>query len=181
MIRYPLVVLLLIVTQLLYADFPEDSVYLLESEWQTQDSNNIYLSYLAGKKLILSMTYTSCQHTCPTIVSNMQAIENNLAEADRDNVSFVLVSLMPQSDTPEVLKTYANKRGLKGWTLLSGHEDDVRMLAMVLDIKYKAVANNEIAHSNLITILDDQGRIVRQINGAESNPSLMAGHLLHQN
>ena len=181
MIRYPLVVLLLIVTQLLYADFPEDSVYLLESEWQTQDSNNIYLSYLAGKKLILSMTYTSCQHTCPTIVSNMQAIENNLSEADRDNVSFVLVSLMPQSDTPEVLKTYANKRGLKGWTLLSGHEDDVRMLAMVLDIKYKAVANNEIAHSNLITILDDQGRIVRQINGAESNPSLMAGHLLHQN
>ena len=181
MIRYPLVVLLLIVTQLLYADFPEDSVYLLEREWQTQDSNNIYLSYLAGKKLILSMTYTSCQHTCPTIVSNMQAIENNLSEADRDNVSFVLVSLMPQSDTPEVLKTYANKRGLKGWTLLSGHEDDVRMLAMVLDIKYKAVANNEIAHSNLITILDDQGRIVRQINGAESNPSLMAGHLLHQN
>ena len=181
MIRYPLVVLLLIVTQLLYADFPEDSVYLLESEWQTQDSNNIYLSYLAGKKLILSMTYTSCQHTCPTIVSNMQAIENNLSEADRDNVSFVLVSLMPQSDTPEVLKTYANKRGLKGWTLLSGHDDDVRMLAMVLDIKYKAVANNEIAHSNLITILDDQGRILRQINGADSNQSLMAGHLLHQN
>lgn len=181
MIRYPLVVLLLIVTQLLYADFPEDSVYLLESEWQTQDSNNIYLSDLAGKKLILSMTYTSCQHTCPTIVSNMQAIENNLSEADRDNVSFVLVSLMPQSDTPEVLKTYANKRGLKGWTLLSGHDDDVRMLAMVLDIKYKAVANNEIAHSNLITILDDQGRILRQINGADSNQSLMAGHLLHQN
>lgn len=181
MIRYPLVVLLLIVTQLLYADYPEDSVYLLESEWQTQDSKNIYLSDLAGKKLVLSMTYTSCQHTCPTIVSNMQAIENNLSEADRDNVSFVLVSLMPQSDTPEVLKTYANKRGLKGWTLLSGHDDDVRMLAMVLDIKYKAVANNEIAHSNLITILDDQGRILRQINGADSKQSLMAGHLLHQN
>ena len=180
-IRYSVAVLLLIIAQLLHADFPGDSIYLLQSEWRTQDAEKIYLSDLAGKKLVLSMTYTSCQHTCPTIVSNMQAIENNLAETDRDNVRFVLVSLMPQSDTPEVLKTYANKRGLKGWTLLSGHEDDVRMLAMVLDIKYKAVANNEIAHSNLITILDDQGRIVRQINGAESNPSLMAGHLLHQN
>ena len=179
MIRYLVAAILLISSQLLQADYPGDSVFLLESEWHTQDSKKVYLRDLAGKKLVLSMTYTSCQHTCPTIVSNMQAIEKTLSKADRDRVRFVLVSLMPQSDTPEVLKIYANKRGLKGWTLLSGNDDDVRMLAMVLDVKYKAVGDNEIAHSNLITILDDQGRIEQQITGTDSNPNLMAEHLLH--
>jgi len=177
MIRYLVAVLLLISSQLLQADYPGDSVFLLESEWHTQDSKKVYLRDLAGKKLVLSMTYTSCQHTCPTIVSNMQAIEKTLSKADRNKVRFVLVSLMPQSDTPEVLKIYANKRGLKDWTLLSGNDDDVRMLAMVLDVKYKAVGENEIAHSNLITILDDQGRIEQQITGTDSNPDLMAEHL----
>jgi len=179
MTRYLVAVLLLIVAQLLHADYPGDSVYLLESEWRTQDSKKVYLRDLAGKKLVLSMTYTSCQHTCPTIVSNMQAIENSLSESDRDTVRFVLVSLMPQSDTPEVLKIYANKRGLKGWTLLSGYDDGVRMLAMVLDVKYKVGGENEISHSNLITILDDQGRIEQQIIGTDSNPDLIAEHLHH--
>ena len=179
MTRYPVAVFLLIVAQLLHADYPGGSVYLLESEWLNQDSKKIYLRDLAGEKLVLSMTYTSCQHTCPTIVSNMQTIEKSLSKTDRDNVRFVLVSLMPQSDTPEVLKIYANKRGLKGWTLLSGHDDDVRMLAMVLDVKYKAVGKDEIAHSNLITILDDRGRIEQQITGTDSTPDFIVEHLHH--
>jgi len=179
MIRYLVAVLLLINSQLLQAEYPGDSVFLLESGWYTQDSKKVYLRDLAGKKLVLAMTYTSCQHTCPTIVSNMQSIEKNLSEADRDKVRFVLVSLMPQSDTPEVLKIYANKRGLKGWTLLSGNDDDVRMLAMVLDVRYKAVGKKEISHSNLITILDDQGRIEQQILGTDSIPDLISEHLHH--
>ena len=177
MTRYPVAVFLLIVAQLLHADYPGDSVYLLESEWLNQDSKKIYLRDLAGKKLVLSMTYTSCQHTCPTIVSNMQAIEKSLSE--NNNVRFVLVSLMPKIDTPEVLKIYANKRDLKGWTLLSGDDDDVRMLAMVLGVKYQAVGKGEIAHSNLITILDDRGRIVQQITGTDSKPDFIAEHLHH--
>lgn len=173
------IVLLLVLSQLLFADYPGDSVFLLESQWLTQDSESIYLRDLGGKKLVLSMTYTSCQHTCPTIVSNMLAIEKRLSTAERDNVRFVLVSLMPQSDTPDVLRSYADKRDLQGWTLLSGNDEDVRTLAMVLNVKYKAVGESEIAHSNLITILDEQGRVQRQITGIGSNPDLVAEHLSH--
>ncbi len=179
MIRWMVSFSLLLAAQLLHADYPGDSIYLLESEWHTQDSKKVHLSDLAGKKLVLSMTYTSCQHTCPTIVSNMQAIEKNLSDKVRGNVRFVLVSLMPQSDTPAVLKRYANKRGLDGWTLLSGNEQDVRLLAMILDVKYKALENGEISHSNLITILDDQGRIEQQIKGTASKIELAAKHLNH--
>ena len=178
--RYCIAVFLLIVAQLLHADYPGDAVYLLKSEWLTQDSKKVYLADLAGEKLVISMTYTSCQHTCPTIVSNMQAIERSLSQNERRNVRFVLVSLIPKSDTPEALKAYSLKRDLKDWTLLSGSDEDVRMLAMVLNVKYKVLSENEISHSNLITILDDQGRIERQITDIHSNIHLFAEHLHHE-
>jgi len=177
MIRLLASVLLIILTQTSYADYPGDSVYLLQAQWHTQDSQKLSLGDFAGKKLVISMTYTSCQHTCPVIVSNMQTIEKTLSASDRDNVRFVLVSLLPRSDTPERLKAYATKRGLNGWTLLSGHEEDVRQLAMVLNVRYKVVGENEVAHSNLITILDEQGRVKKQLTGTESRTELAMQYL----
>jgi protein SCO1/2 len=73
--------------------------------------------------------------------------------------------LMPTTDTPDVLKAYAEKRGLDGWLLLSGNDEDVRTLAMVLDVKYVPAGQTEISHSNLITILDTQGTIEHKIQG----------------
>ena len=162
-------VLVFIFCQPIPADYPENSIYQLNSMWLTQFSQSMALRELAGKKIVLSMTYTSCQHTCPTIVSNMQAIENQLSEAENNEVKFVLVSLMPTTDTPEVLKAYAEKRSLDGWLLLSGNDEDVRTLAMVLDVKYVPAGEAEISHSNLITILDTQGRIGHKIQGASVN------------
>jgi protein SCO1/2 len=72
---------------------------------------------------------------------------------------------MPSTDTPEVLKAYAEKRGLDGWLLLSGNDDDVRTLAMVLDVKYLPAGETEISHSNLITILGTQGSVEHKIQG----------------
>ena len=159
------------------AELPGDSIYQLESQWLTQDSKSIYLREFAGKKIVLSMTYTSCQHTCPTIVSNMQFIEKQLSEHTDDKVIFVLVSLMPETDTPKALKAYAKKRGLGGWILLSGSDDKVRTLAMVLDVKYKKAGEGDIAHSNLITILDAQGKIAHRISGVAENHDVAITYL----
>lgn len=164
-----LFVLMFLLCQPVFAQYPGNSIYQLDSLWLTQDSQSMSLRELAGKKILLSMTYTSCQHTCPTIVSNMQAIENQLSTPERDEVKFVLVSLMPTTDTPDVLKAYAEKRGLDGWLLLSGNDEDVRTLAMVLDVKYVPAGEAEISHSNLITILDTQGRVEHKIQGTSLN------------
>ena len=147
------------------AELPGDSIYQLESQWLTQESKSFALSELAGKKIVLSMTYTSCQHTCPTIVSNMQSIEKELTDKQLDEVIFVLVSLMPDTDTPKALKAYAKKRSLKNWILLSGSNDDVRSLAMALNVKYKSTGDGDIAHSNLITLLGTQGTITHAVAG----------------
>lgn len=145
-------------------DMPEDSIYQLASEWTTQDKESLNIEQLKGKKQVVSLIYTHCMHTCPTIVATMQEVQKSLPGNEQDKVGFVLISLTPDSDTPKVLKSFAQRRKLdpKSWTLLTGSEQDVRSLAMALNIKYKKSDDNEVAHSNLMTVLDEEGRILFQ-------------------
>ncbi|HEY9031011.1 MAG TPA: SCO family protein [Kangiella sp.] len=143
---------------------PDDSIYHLDSEWVTQDEQTINIQSLSGKQQMVSLIYTHCMHTCPTIVATMQNIEKKLPQDVLDNTEFVLVSLTPASDTAKVLKDFAEKRKLNQdrWTLLTGDPQDIRSLAMALNIRYKKSDDNEVAHSNVFTLLDEQGRIVFQ-------------------
>ncbi|MEM0514814.1 SCO family protein [Pseudoalteromonas sp. YIC-827] len=148
----------------LTAELPGDSIYHLNSQWQTQDNQALNLAALQGKKQLVSLIYTHCLHTCPTIVMTMQQVQQSLPAELQNDVGFVLVSLTPDSDTPEMLKSFAERRKLTPdhWTLLTGDSQDVRALAMALNIKYQKSDDNEVAHSNLMTLLDEQGRVVFQ-------------------
>ncbi|WP_223668550.1 SCO family protein [Kangiella shandongensis] len=145
-------------------DMPGDSIYQLGSQWTTQDEESLNIGQLKGKKQVVSLIYTHCMHTCPTIVATMQEVQKSLPKNEQERVGFVLISLTPDSDTPEVLKSFAKRRKLdpKSWTLLTGSEQDVRSLAMALNIKYKKSDDNEVAHSNLMTVLDENGRVLFQ-------------------
>lgn len=166
--------LLLVVSQVNSQNVPEDSIYQLTGTWLDQDGNKLTLSNFRGKKQMLSLIYTHCLHTCPTIVSTMQSIENKLSESEKQNVGLILVSLTPDSDTPEVMREFALSRQLNmhNWSLLTGSAEDVRSLAMVLDVKYQNVKDNEVNHSNLITGLDNEGRIKFQEIGVMSNAAI---------
>lgn len=145
------------------AMIPNDSVYQLPSQWHDQNNNPLQLAQLGGKRQIVSMIYTHCLHTCPTIVATMKAVEDKLTPEQKSDVGFVLISLTPDSDTPAVLKDFAQNRKLSdNWTLLTGDASDVRALSMALNVKYKDTADNEVAHTNLMTVLDGQGRILFQ-------------------
>ena len=151
-----------------WAELPGSSIFHLNSEWKNQNNHPVLLRDFEGKKLVLSMTYTSCQHTCPTIVSNMQALESALSLDQREKVVFILISLSPDVDTPVVLKAYEEKRGLNNWTLLSGSSDDVRALAMTLNVRYKPADNGEVSHSNLINILNPEGSLQHAVSGVSA-------------
>jgi protein SCO1/2 len=82
-------------------------------------------------------------------------------------VRFVLVSLDPARDGAKRLAEYAAQRALdpSRWTLLTGPDADVRDLAATLGVRYRRVTPDDLAHSNLITLLDSEGRIAQQSSG----------------
>jgi protein SCO1 len=140
------------------------SVYALEEErWLDRRGDERALGSLAGRVQVVAMVYTHCHHTCPLIVADMKRLEAELGAAGTD-AGFVLVSLDPERDTPEQLHRFAEGLRLdpERWTLLTGTEGGTRALAALLNVRYRAEAEREIAHTNQLTVLDAEGRIVHQ-------------------
>jgi protein SCO1/2 len=149
-----------------------DSLYQLNSQWTDQNGKSYSLARFQGKPLIVAMIYTSCKDVCPMIILDMQAIEKALPEQAREQTQFALISFDPQRDSPAQLKFFESSHGLnaKHWTLLTGSDDSVRMLAAVLGIRYIKVPSGEFAHSSVITVLDSKGDIQHQQAGLKKDP-----------
>ena len=125
------------------------------------------------------MAYTSCQHTCPILVRGMKQIEKGLTDEARADTEFLLVTLDTERDTVPVMKNYAEHNDLGDhWHLIRSTEANTRMLANTLNIKYQFTDNGDINHSNLLSILDKQGRLVAQeIGVADSGLNPLTDYL----
>ena len=64
----------------------------------------------------------------------------------------------------EIIRVANDEFGVKN-RMLHGEPDDTRELAALLGVKYKEGANGQFAHSNLITVLNQDGEIVHQLVG----------------
>ena len=62
-----------------------------------------------GKLTLYSFTYTNCDEECSQVVDHMKAMRELLAQSEVQDVSYALVtvSLDPERDTPEALRTFA--------------------------------------------------------------------------
>ena len=149
------------------------SVYELPASWRDQAGATRSLSELRGQPVLVAMIYTHCTATCPLAVAELHRI----AALDT-SARVVLVSLDPQRDDPDRLARYAREHGLDAarWTLLTGSDGDVRELAATLGVRYRRVTPDDLAHSNLITLLDSEGRIVDQSSGRLDVATIAALH-----
>lgn len=143
------------------------SIYNLPSVWTNQNKQKIELKELKGNVLVMVMIYTSCQAACPRLVADMRAIEKQIPEAQKNKMKFVLISIDPQTDTPERLKKFAieNKMDSGQWIFLRGSTDDTREFAAVLAVNYKEISPLNFSHSNIISVFNQQGELVHQKEG----------------
>lgn len=158
--------------ELAAGDPAEWSVYLLESEWKDQDARARKLSSLAGRVQVVALVYTHCGYACPRIVADLKRIEGEVAAAHPGRVGFVLVSIDPERDTPERLRSFAEGSRLDParWTLLNGSDAQVLELAALLGVKYRRESAADFSHSNVITVLDPHGVVVHQQLGLGADP-----------
>jgi protein SCO1 len=150
------------------------SLYDLEAAWQDQSGQSLALSDLAGRPRVIAMVYTSCAYACPRILKDMKRVEGELRAAGID-AGYVMVSIDPVRDTPDRLSEYATSVMLDpaDWTLLTGTEDGVLELAALLGVRYRRISETDFEHSNIITLLDGEGRIVHRQLGLNAEPDAL--------
>lgn len=72
------------------------------------DGQPAKLSDLRGKVTVLYFGYTFCPDFCPATLTDYRLIARELGE-QAENINFVLVSVDPQRDTPDLLKGYVTR------------------------------------------------------------------------
>lgn len=145
----------------------EGSIYDLPVVFKNENGADVSLKKWAGKQVVVTMTYTSCEYACPRILKKLKDVQK---EADRLKMSmeFVVITFDPTVDTSAKLKSYRKEASHqeKNWTFLTGTEEGARQTSMVLGIRFsKNPANGVISHDNKIILLDEKGTISKVLNG----------------
>lgn len=97
----------------------------------TQDGRtvNFYSDLIKGKVVAVNFVFTSCTTVCPPLGATFGKLQEQ-----QGNAQLVSVSIDPEVDTPERLKTWSRKFGARpGWTLVTGKKDDITRLLKAMN------------------------------------------------
>lgn len=152
-------------------EIPDLSLFNLSTTWTTQNAKDIKLQDLQGDVLVMVMIYTSCTTACPRLIADMKNIEERLPKAIKKHVKMVFVSIDPETDTPERLKSFAQDRDMdkEPWLFLRSTEENTREFAAVVAVNYKQINPMTFSHSNIISVFNPQGILLYQQEGLGVN------------
>ena len=123
---------------------------------------DISLASLRGRPVVLTFVYADCHASCPLLIQRLKALEARSAP----DVVFLAVSLDPERDTPATLGGAAVRWELGSrWHLLSGTLATVHAALRAYGVQYAPLPNGEIAHENLVLLIDRRGRLAFTYRG----------------
>jgi protein SCO1 len=147
------------------------SVCDIDALWETDFGKEVKLCDLNGRVRIISMFYSTCQGVCSITKQDLQAIEASLSPTVRERVEFILVTLDPQRDTAQALRTCRRAEDLSParWILLRGDNAATKKLAALLGIGSGRDASGRFIHSSELVVLDESGRIIHRHSGLRAD------------
>jgi len=145
-------------------------------EFKNQYGQTIDNKSFEGKVYVVEFFFTTCPSICPLMTQKMLDIQNEFL--DNTNVGMASISITPETDTPAVLKEYADLNGIthKNWHLLTGKSTEI-----VFDLSNKGFKlytgldqdsnHGGFEHSGLFALIDKNGNIRSRID-EQGNPIL---------
>jgi protein SCO1/2 len=148
----------------------DESVFILESQWENQKGEQKILSDYGGKVIVGAMIFTNCPSACPRIVADLKIIESALSEEEQTRIQFLLISMDPERDNPAQMSRFASDHRLYGWEIIRSDKPATMEMANVLGVRVKPLKEGGFDHSNIIQLLNDKGEIVFQQQGLNIKP-----------
>jgi protein SCO1 len=150
-----------------------------------REGRPVRLASLRGKPLLVSFIYTGCFQVCPANTRALDEAVGVLQERfGRDSFRVVSIGFNQPADSPQALKAYAAQHRIEraNWDFLSVPAPVVPALTQEFGFRYAATPAG-FDHVLQVTLLDAQGRLVRQVYGerpvtaelAEAMQALLAG------
>ena len=133
-------------------------------KFELTDQNNAKInnSNYEGKVYVLEFFFSTCPSICPKMNKNMIDIQNLFF--GNPNFGIASITINPENDTPEVLKTHADLLGVKSanWHFLTGDKTYIFDLAnkgFNLYVGENSKIKAGFEHSGLFALIDKKGNI----------------------
>jgi protein SCO1/2 len=132
---------------------------------------------LKGKWHLVFFGYTHCPDVCPTTLNELSLAVDHIVKKTRAEIGIVFVSVDPERDTPDVLKSYVSSFDAP-ITALSGTDAEVKQIASDYRVYYakhpREDGGYDMDHSAIIYVMDPEGRFTATLTPDEAAPDIEA-------
>ena len=145
-------------------------------QFNTHDGESFTVNDLKDKITVLDFMFTSCTGPCPIMASNMRDLYNKYSSIP--DVQFVSVTVDPDTDTEDVLSSYAFANGVydERWKFIRSDIGSIKELSrdgfMLFSDDLPA------GHSVKFVLIDSKGQIRKYYDGTdEASMVILQTHL----
>jgi protein SCO1/2 len=148
--------------------------------FRDSEGNAVRLSQLRGKPLVVNFVYTGCMQVCP---ATTQFLKGAVKDAERalgpGTFRVATIGFNLPFDTPQAMKAFARKNGAASpnWLFLTPDAETLPALVADFGFRYEATAAG-FDHLLQVSIVDQDGRVYRQVYGDSFDAPLFVGPLL---
>jgi protein SCO1 len=146
-----------------------------------QEGRGLEAERLAGKLVLLSFMFTSCPRICPEQTRALAEVQRGLPRDVLERVRFVSISIDPETDTPERLRSFAKTNGadLATWSFAVGTPEGTRSLSSRLSVfDPRTPSPRPGDHGTALYLFDDRGQLRQRYAGAPLDRQRLGRELL---
>ena len=135
---------------------------IADFSFQNQNNKTITQKDYENVIYVADFFFTTCPTICPIMTDNMVWLQDKIK--DMPNVKLLSFSVTPDIDTPEVLRKYADKKGVidSKWNMVTGDKKDIYYLARQSFLAVKTESTGELydmVHTENFILVDKNGHI----------------------
>lgn len=159
----------------------ETSFTVPDYEFINQDGKSINQNFTTGKVWVAHYFFTTCPTICPAMISGIRDVHENFSS--NEMLKIVSFTVDPTTDTPEVLKNYAELHQINTnqWQLLTGDKKSLYRFArkgLYIEATDGDGGINDFIHSEKLVLIDHKNRIRGYYDGTESSDiKLLINHI----
>lgn len=141
----------------------------------THEGGRLALADLREHVLAVTFIYATCRDSCPVLASKLVGVQRRLAADPKARVRFVAITVDPETDTPEVLKGYAQAIGADpaGWSFLTGTPAEVQRVVRDFGAFSRRGSAGGVDHLYITSLVDRRGAMRVQYLGHRFDPEAM--------
>jgi protein SCO1 len=129
-----------------------------------QDGKSFDSTTLRGKVVVVNFIFTTCTDVCPLFTAHFAQLQRSFKNGRAGDLFFISITTDPEVDSPQVLKSYAQRYGadFHNWAFLTGTDAQMKQVWKGFGVRVIRRGRGLVQHTSLTTVIDREG--IRRFN-----------------